>query len=179
MTNVRHCVWPWPFRWATRYRTHLCHSGVSKTQVFFLKELLCSLWNIHERSRKMNRLPCPRSGLLLKEGVDREVKAGQNFKHTLAQGPPGSLQLIRERKESRAKSKRSLARWYTSIIISRSAFFFSGQGWPTLHRLREFQHGLFAETSSASDRFKGPMCDFLEDLWTEMQYAMSCNKDLT
>lgn len=36
----------------------------------------------------MNRLSCPRSGLLLKEGVDREVKAGQNFKHPLAHGPP-------------------------------------------------------------------------------------------
>lgn len=58
----------------------------------------------------MNRLACPRSGLLLKEGVDREVKAGQNFKHPLAQGPPGSLQLIRECKGSQAKSKRSLAR---------------------------------------------------------------------
>lgn len=76
-------------------------------------------------SRKMNGCLCPCSGPLLKEGVDREVKAGENFKHPLAQGPPGSLQLTLEWKESRAKSKRSLAQWYTSIIISRSPPFFS------------------------------------------------------
>lgn len=94
-------------------------------------------------SRKMNGCPCPHSGPLLKEGVDREVKAGENFKHPLAQGPPGSLQLTPEWKESRAKWKRSLARWYTSIIISRSPpFFFSRQGWPTLHPLA-FRYNLF------------------------------------
>lgn len=94
-------------------------------------------------SRKMNGRLCPSSGPLLKEGVDREVKAGENFKHPLAQGPPGSLQLTPERKESRAKSKRSLARWYTSIIISCSPpFFLYRQGWPTLHPL-EFRYSIF------------------------------------
>lgn len=100
-------------------------------------------------SRKMNGRPCPRSGPLLKEGVDREVKARENFKHPLAQGPPGSLQLTPEWKESRAKSKRSLARWYTSIIISRSPPFFSiGRVGPHFILLH-FGKGYSTKTSAA------------------------------
>lgn len=100
-------------------------------------------------SRKMNGRLCPSSGPLLKEGVDREVKAGENFKHPLAQGPPGSLQLTPERKESRAKSKRSLARWYTSIIISRSPPFFPlGRAGPHFILLN-FGTAYSTETSAA------------------------------
>lgn len=47
-----------------------------------------------QRGSKMNEMLRPHSGLLLKAGIDREVKAGEKFKHCLAHSHIGSLQLI-------------------------------------------------------------------------------------